>query len=147
MIMTPEGLRLLKEHEGLRLTAYVCPAGVWTVGYGSTRINGRPVREGDTVTEEQAEAMLLADVSEASRAVARAVTVPLTACQRDALVSWVYNVGAGAAERSTLVRRLNAGEYSVVPRELARWNRGGGRVLPGLVRRRADEAALWSMEG
>lgn len=133
-------LPLVKRWEGCRLTAYLCPAGVWTVGYGAT---GPDVRQGVVWTQAQAESRLRADLERFAAGVAKVVRVPLTAGQKGALVSLAYNIGLAAFRRSTLLRKLNAGDYAGAAREFARWNRGGGRVLPGLVKRRADECRLF----
>lgn len=138
------GRERIKAHEGLSLTAYLCPAGVWTIGYGSTA----GVREGMGITREQADARLIVDLREAEAAVNAHVKVPLNQAQFDALVSFVFNAGVGAFRSSTLLRVLNAGHYDRVDDELLRWTKAtvGGRkvVLAGLVRRRADEAATWN---
>ena len=143
MQISPDGLDLVKAHEGLRLEAYLCPAGVWTIGYGTTRMDGRPVRRGDTITLAQAEELLRDDVSRFERAVNRLITVPLSQGQFDALVSFTYNLGEGALEGSTLRRVLNEGDYAGAAEQLDRWVNGGGKRLPGLVRRRAEERALF----
>lgn len=134
------GLKLIQDFEGLRLSAYDDGVGVWTIGYGHTK----GVRPGDRITKEQAEKYLFDDLEDAERAVARLAGVPLTDNQFSALASFVYNVGAGAFQTSTLLSRLNAGDYGSVPAQLKRWNRAGGRVLAGLTRRREAEARLWS---
>lgn len=133
------GLALIKQWEVLRLRAYLCPAGVWTIGYGHTG----NVRAGMEITEEDADALLMSDLATFERAVAQAVKVPLTQHQFDALVSFAFNVGADAFRRSTLRRKLNQGDYTAVPGELAKWVHAGGRKLDGLVNRRAAEAGLW----
>lgn len=133
------GLALIKQWEGLRLRAYRCPAGVWTIGYGHTG----NVRAGMEITEEGADALLVSDLATFERAVARAVKVPLTQHQFDALVSFAFNVGVEAFRKSTLLRKLNALDYAAVPGELAKWVHAGGRKLDGLVNRRAAEAGLW----
>lgn len=134
------GLDLIKEHEGLRLTGYFCPAGVPTIGYGHT---GPDVKVGQVIKESTADALLELDLHNAEEDVERMATVPLTDNQFAALVSFVFNLGSGNFRRSTLLQKLNDGGYSSVPAELARWNQGGGRVLPGLVARRAAEGVLW----
>lgn len=141
MKINAAGLTIIKESEGLRLKSYRCPAGVWTIGYGHTA----GVKSGQVCTLEQAEHWLREDVEWAEKAVSDMVTVPLSENQFSALVSWVFNVGASAAKRSTLVKLLNNGEMTgtVVEREFKRWNKGGGKVLPGLVIRRAKEADLF----
>lgn len=134
------GISLIKEFEGFKNKAYRCPAGVWTIGYGTTR----NVRSGMTITLTEGERMLQDDLVKFERAVNRLVTVPLTQNQFDALVSFVYNVGEGAFGRSTLLSLLNRGQYSQVETQLMRWNRAGGQVLAGLTRRRAAEARLFN---
>lgn len=144
MKTSPKGLALIKEFEGLRLNAYLCAAGVWTIGFGHTSAAGDPeVRPGMRITATQAEAMLIRDLGQYERAVSAAVKKPLTQGQFDACVSLCYNIGVGAFARSTVVRRINAGRMSEVPAAFMMWTKGGGKVLPGLVRRRRAEAALW----
>lgn len=111
----------------------------WTIGYGHT--NG--VRPGDTCTEAQAEDWLQQDLSTAEFAVARNVTVPLSPSQFDALVSFTFNLGAGAFRSSTLLKKLNSGDYEGAAAEFPRWNKAQGRVLNGLIARRADEKDLF----
>ena len=138
------GLDLIKQFEGLRLKAYKCPADVWTIGYGHTSAAGQPaVKSGMSITEAQANKILAADLGQYEDAINNSVKVDLTQNQFDALVSFVYNVGIGAFQKSTLLKKLNAGQYDAVPGELMKWTKGGGKELPGLVRRRRAEAALW----
>lgn len=139
----PRGLALVKAFEGLRLTAYRCPAGVWTVGYGST---GPHVAPGTTVTAAEADALLLVDLQRFQSAVARLVASPLTEGQYDALVSFTFNLGEGALQASTLRAMLNRGEYAGAADQFGRWVLAGGVKLPGLVRRRAAERALFLSE-
>ncbi|GAB4068638.1 lysozyme [Ancylobacter sonchi] len=139
------GLALIKQWEGRRLTAYKDPVGVWTIGYGHTAAAGPPaVKRGQKISEAQAEALLRADLAQYEAAVEAAVTVPLTDNQFAALVSFCFNVGPGNFRGSTLLKKLNAGDRSAVPGELAKWNRAGGKVLAGLANRRAAEAGLWA---
>lgn len=147
---------LIRRHEGLRLKPYLCPAGLWTVGYGHVirDASGLPVdrakalqQYGDGITQAQAEAMLAADVAGFTRELDALVRVPLTDPQRAALISFVFNIGLGAFRDSTLRRRLNRGEYLAVPVEMQRWVHAGKTVLAGLVARRGDEAALWRQPG
>lgn len=133
------GLALIKRFEGLRLKAYRCPAGILTIGYGTTR----GVKTGQTITEARADELLREDVQAFEQAVTETVTVPLTQGQFDALVSLTYNIGPGAFRASTLLRLLNRGEYAQAAAQFDRWNRGGGKVLPGLVKRRAAERRLF----
>lgn len=144
MKTSSRGIALIKAHEGLRLLAYRCPAGVWTIGYGHTSAAGDPpVVQGMKITGQEADTILRRDLARFERGVLSVVKVPLAQNQLDALVSFAFNVGLGAFAKSTLVRRLNEGRYEDVPRELMRWTRAGGRELPGLVNRRREEAALW----
>jgi GH24 family phage-related lysozyme (muramidase) len=144
MPLTPEGWTLLKTWEGCRLNAYPDPASggaPWTIGYGHT---GAEVVQGLTITQKQAETWLKQDVDEAAGAVDRLLSgVGLTARQREALISFCFNVGAGALERSTLRKRLLAGESSadVIAEELPRWNKGPKGPVEGLKRRRVAEVS------
>lgn len=143
MKTSPVGINLIKQYEGLSLTAYRCPAGVLTIGYGHT---GADVKEGQKIVEPFAETLLKGDLIHAEMAVGTLVKVPLNQNQFDALVSFVYNVGQGAFGYSTLLKRLNAGEdpSMVAKQELPRWVKDGdGKVLQGLVRRRSAEAELF----
>ena len=134
------GLALIKTYEGCKLTAYLCPAGKWTIGYGRTT----NVKKGDTCSQAQADAWLPEEYDAFESKVRALVKVALTANQLGALVSFAYNVGVGALKDSTLLRLLNAADYSGAAAQFARWTKGGGKVLPGLVKRRAAEAALFS---
>jgi GH24 family phage-related lysozyme (muramidase) len=139
--------RIVKEFEGCHLQAYLCPAGVPTIGWGSTTIAGKVVREGQSITQAQADAQLNADLQRFHDALTRAI--PAVAGwppnRAAALVSWTYNVGVGAMQDSTLRKRLLAGEdpAKVAGEELPRWNKADGKELPGLTRRRAAELALF----
>lgn len=140
MKTSSNGRALIREYEGEKLTAYVCPAGVLTIGVGHT---GSDVTRGLTITKAQSDSLLVADLAKFEAAVAAAVKVPLTQNQFDALVSFAFNVGAGALRSSTLLKLLNARDYAGAAAQFGRWNKGGGRVLPGLTKRRAAEAALF----
>lgn len=137
--ISAKGLDLIKRSEGLRLNAYRCPANVPTIGYGST---GPHVRMGMTITEAEAERLLRDDVDRFERAVER-LAPGATQGQFDSLVSLSFNIGEAAFERSTLLAKHRAGDFAGAEAQFARWNKGGGRVLPGLVTRRAAEAALY----
>lgn len=139
MRTSQRGLSLIKLFEGLRLQAYQDSVGVWTIGYGATR----GVKPGMTITKEQAERMLLNDVQRFEPEVERLITAPLSQNQWDALVCFTYNLGAANLESSTLRRLLNAGDYAGAAEQFPRWNKAGGKVLPGLVRRRAAERELF----
>ncbi|WP_254493835.1 lysozyme [Bartonella sp. B1099] len=143
--ISQEGLALIKQWEGLRLNAYKDAIGVWTIGYGHTNSAGKPfVRKGMTITEKQAEELLCKDLRQFENAVERTVTVSLTDEQFAALVSFCYNVGTTAFCNSTLLKKLNQGEYEAVPAELQKWTKAGGKRLQGLVHRRVAEAGLWA---
>lgn len=144
MKTSDKGRALIKAHEGRRLVAYRCPAGVWTIGYGHTSAAGAPeVKPGMRITQIEADAILARDLEAFEAGVLALVKGPLTQGQFDALVSFAFNVGLGALKRSTLLKRLNSGQHKAVPAELMKWTRAAGRELPGLVRRRRDEAELW----
>lgn len=143
MKISPAGLELIKRHEELRLNAYRCPAGVWTIGYGHTS----GVKQGMRIAKVQADRFLREDLAEAEKAVNTLISVPLKQEQFDALVSFVFNLGAGALSRSTLRRVLNSGDYYAAAEQFERWVYGsvGGRKvkLPGLVARRGEERELF----
>lgn len=144
MTLNKESLDLIKEFEGLRLTAYRCPAGVLTIGYGHTSAAGAPVvKPGMKITEAEAEAILRRDLRKYEVAVDSAVLGPMTHNQRGALVSLCYNIGSVAFRRSTAVRRMSAGNYAGAAEALTWFNKANGRVLRGLVRRREAERALF----
>lgn len=130
----------IKDHEGLKLTAYKDGGGVWTIGYGHT---GADVREGLTIPLSEAERLLTRDLRVAEGHVNRLVQVKLTQNQFDALVSLVYNIGGGAFEASTLLRMLNAGDYEGAASQFPRWNKDNGKVVDGLTNRRAKERELF----
>ena len=134
-----EGLALIKKFEGCELKAYQCSAGVWTIGYGHTK----DVVEGMEITQEQAEQMLVDELHEYESYINKYVTVALSQNQFDALVSWVYNLGPANLKSSTMLKVLNDGKYEDVPYQMKRWNKAGGKVLDGLVRRREAEALLY----
>ena len=133
---------LIKHFEGFEDTAYLCPANVWTIGYGRTR----NVKEGDRITEPQAERDLLEELEEFKHQVLHSVKVELTQNELDALTSWTYNLGVGNLKSSTLLKKLNAGSKDEVPAEMLRWNKASGKVLAGLTKRREAEAELWAKE-
>ena len=144
MQMTEEGLALIRRFEGFRAHAYKCPAGVWTIGYGHTEGAGPPaVVNGMTISEAEAERLLAADAGTFAKGVAASLTRPLSDTQFSALVSFAYNAGLGNFRKSSVRAAVNAGDLAAVPRRLQLWVKGGGRVLPGLVTRRAAEAALF----
>ena len=144
--MIKEGVDLVVSFEGYSSTPYRCAAGVWTIGFGTTRYpDGRRVTGDDPeCTREQAEAWLHHELEKCERAVIKYCKPYLNGMQRAALSSFVYNLGSGAFKASTLRRRINSNDWEDVPFQLSRWNKAGGRVLRGLSRRRTAEAELWS---
>lgn len=151
MRLSDAGLRLLTQFEGFRADAYPDPGSAnglpVTIGFGSTRWeDGSPIQLGQTVERERAEAMLRLEVAEVEAAVGDAVTVPITQAIFDALCVFTFNVGIGAFRRSTLLRKLNAGDYRSAADELLRWDKNDGRVMAGLARRRRAERELFLSE-
>jgi len=148
MSVNAETIAHLKRWEGCKLTAYPDPGSKngepWTIGYGHTSDSFLMVRRGLTITQAQADAALMHDADEAATAIKRLVKVPLTDNQTGALVSFVFNIGIGAFSKSTLLKKLNAGNFNAVPGELAKWVKNDGKTLSGLVNRRAAEAGLWA---
>ena len=134
-----EGVELIKHFEGCHLKAYLCPANVWTIGYGHTR----GVLPDDEIDQEAAERLLKEDLEEFEGYVRELVEYDLTQNQFDALVAWTYNLGPGNLKESTLLNRVNYGPISDVPTQIKRWTKSGGKELAGLVRRRNAEALLW----
>lgn len=144
MRISDKGISLIKQFEGLRLTAYKDAVGVLTIGYGWTQpVDGKPIRLGMTIKEETAERLLRTGLVGYESDVSKMVKVKLTQGQFDALVSFAYNLGARALSTSTLLKKLNAGDYAGAADEFPRWNKAGGKVLPGLTRRREAERALF----
>lgn len=142
MKTSQRGMDLIKKHEGLRLKAYVCPAGKLTIGYGHT---GRDVYDGLEITEDIADALLRKDLATFEWQLSNLVTVPVTQNQFDAMLSLLYNIGSANFRKSTLLRLvLNNPDNPAIPSEFLRWKYAGGKALPGLVARRKDEAALYS---
>ena len=145
MQMSQEGIdALLKKYEGCKLKSYRCPANVCTIGYGHTSAAGAPaVADGMTITQKQADDILRRDLVKYETAVFNMVKQPLTQHQFDVLVDFAYNAGVGNLQSSTLLKKVNAAQFDAVPAELMKWTKGGGKVLPGLVKRRQAESAWW----
>ena len=137
--LSRKGIDLIKRYEGFSAKAYFCPAGVLTIGHGHV-LSDTPANRRRTVTSAEAEEYLISDVRIAERAVHRLITAPLTQGQFDAVVSFTFNLGSGALQRSGLRRKLNREEYDDATLEFRKWVYAGGRRLPGLIKRRAAEA-------
>lgn len=144
MQISNNGIALIKQFEGCRLTAYQDSVGVWTIGYGWTQpVDGKPIRAGMTIKQDTAERLLKTGLVSYENDVARLVKVGLSQGQFDALVSFTYNLGARSLSTSTLLQKLNAGDYAGAADEFLRWNKAGGKVLTGLTHRREAERALF----
>ncbi|WP_441368263.1 lysozyme [Acinetobacter lwoffii] len=144
MHVSPSGVDLICNFEGLRLKAYDDGVGVWTIGYGTTKYpNGIRVKKGDTCTLDQAKAYMQNDLKAFEQTVSSAVKVPINQNQFDALVSLAYNIGSTAFKNSTLVRQLNEGNYNAAANQFNVWVNAGGKRMQGLVNRRAAERTLF----
>lgn len=144
MHVSPSGVDLICNFEGLRLKAYDDGVGVWTIGYGTTKYpNGIRVKKGDTCTLEQAKAYMQNDLKAFEQTVNNTVKVPVSQNQFDALVSLAYNIGSTAFKNSTLVRQLNEGNYKAAANQFNVWVNAGGKRMQGLVNRRAAERTLF----
>lgn len=141
MTISDAGIELIKEMEGIRLSAYKDVAGYATIGIGHLIKPGE--KFGKSITEEQAEDLLREDLKPVENAIRELVNVPLTQSQYDVLCSFIFNEGIGHFKASTLLEKLNRGDYDAIPTELEKWTWAGGKVCLGLVNRRAAEAELW----
>ena len=139
MEISEEGLSLIKKFEGCELKAYQDSVGVWTIGYGHTK----GVEEDQEITQDEAEDMLASELDEYEGYIRDMVECDLEQCQFDALVAWVYNLGPTNLRSSTMLKRLNANDLDDVPNQIKRWDKAGGKVLAGLVRRREAESLLF----
>lgn len=139
MGISEEGKNLIKKFEGCELEAYKCAAGVWTIGYGHIKT----AVEGMKIDQATANELFDEEMGEYETYVNTAVTVPLSQNQFDALVSWVFNLGNGNLNASTMLKVINSGDHAGVPAQIKRWNKAGGKVLEGLIRRREAEALLY----
>lgn len=133
------GRQLICHYEGFSDRPYRCPAGYLTIGYGHLWRAGDP----GVIDRATAERYLANDLREAERGIVNLIAVPLAQCQFDALVSFTYNLGSGALQRSTLRRAINREEHAAVPAQLLRWVYADGKKLPGLIRRRMAEGKLY----
>lgn len=140
MRINEEGLKLLKKFEGCKLKTYRCSAGVLTIGYGHT---GKDVTEGKVITQAEAEKLLEDDLKRFEAGVADLLKVKVTANQFSALVTFAYNIGLNALSGSTLLKKLNAGDFTGASEQFLRWNRAGGKEVQGLTNRRTAERELF----
>ena len=139
MNISQTGIDLIKQFEGLRLEAYQCSAGVWTIGWGHTS----GVKQGDKITTEQALDFLRSDLEKFENAINNLVTVKLNQNQYDALVSFVFNIGINAFKQSTMLKFLNNNSFPLAAGQFDRWIKSHGKVLEGLVKRRKAEKELF----
>lgn len=144
LVTSPKGVKAIQGFEGLRLEAYVDAVGATTIGYGHTGTEHAFI--GNTITKKKAIELLRLDLRDSEKAVNSLVKVELTQDQFDALSSLVFNIGTGNFRKSTLLKKLNQGDYLGAADEFLKWRKGGGKVLPGLVTRRAKERAMF-LEG
>jgi lysozyme len=140
MMISEAGLNLIRTYEGLRLSSYQDGRGIWTIGYGHT---GPDVKPGMTITEQEANELLIQDAQTAEEAVDRLVKVGLSQGMFDALCDFVFNIGETAFAHSTLLAKLNAGDYMSAPSQIREWCHVDGKVSQGLLARRNAEVALW----
>ena len=140
MMTSKNGICIIKKYEGCKLETYKCPAGIPTIGYGHT---GMDVSIGMRITDGQAERLLAKDCGKTEHFINALVDVQLNQNQFDALVSFTFNVGVGALEDSTLLKKLNSKDYNGAKLEFLRWNKAAGKVLHGLTARRIEESELF----
>lgn len=140
MKISNKGKDLIKKYEGCELEAYKCPAGIWTIGYGHT---GQDVFEGKIITQQEADSLLSKDLTRFEKFLNRVIKVPINQNQFNALASFTYNLGMGALQNSTLLKKLNNNDFTGAANEFDRWVYGGGKKLEGLVRRRKEEKELF----
>jgi len=141
MNISQNGINLIKKYEGCRLVAYLCPANVWTIGYGHT---GSDVYKGKKISSEEAESLLKSDLTVHCNNVSKLVKVSLNQNQFDSLVSFEFNIGYAAFKNSTLLKLLNQKKYKEAGLQFERWVYGGGKKLAGLVKRRQAEKNLFN---
>lgn len=139
MQLSYQGTQKIAEYEGFRDKAYKDSAGIWTIGFGSIKVDGIPVQQGDTITRDKAILQMQADLAWAQTAVNKYVRVGLAQHQFDALVSLVYNIGETNFSKSTLLKHLNQQNFILAAQEFPKWNKAGGKVVQGLTNRRLSE--------
>lgn len=134
---------LIKQFEGFRPEAYQDSVGVWTIGYGTTRIDGQPVKQGMTITQDQALQLVQQEVNKLWFQIESILKVKINDNQMNALVDFAYNLGFDSLRNSTLMRLVNESKFDEAANQFPRWVYAGGKVLPGLVRRREAESQLF----
>lgn len=140
MKINKEGLSIIKKYEGLKLQSYLCPAKVWTIAYGHTK----DVKEGMVITKEQADKLLIEDIINFELGVSKLVHSVINENQFSALVSFAFNLGLANLKRSTLLKKVNANPNdTTIKNEFSKWNKCGGKILAGLIKRRESEAELF----
>ena len=139
------GIETMHHFEGCKLTAYQCPAKVWTIGWGNTYYPDKtPVKQGDVITQEQANALFETVMNNFALGVKKCLTKEVNENQFSALVCFAYNVGIGSLQKSTLLKKINNNPNDeTIAGEFAKWTKAGGKVLLGLVRRRKAESDLY----
>jgi len=140
MTLSPVGLNLIRQCEGFRSKPYRCPGGDATIGFGHVL---RPGETFESISRRDAEQLLLKDIALVTLALRRLIVVPLHQHQWDSLISFTFNIGSGAFQRSRLRQCVNRSHHAYVPAELMRWTRAGSKILPGLLQRRRLEARLY----
>jgi lysozyme len=146
MKLNKKGIEMMHHYEGLKLTAYLCPAKVWTIGYGNTFYeDGSKVKAGDKITKERADQLFINITNKNfAEPLLKLIKVKFNENQFSALVCFAYNVGTGALAKSTLLKKVNINPNDLTIRnEFLKWNKAGGKVLNGLTKRRESEANLY----
>jgi lysozyme len=145
MKLNDAGIKLMHDFEGCKLTAYLCPANKWTIGYGNTYYeNGKPVKQGDSITQERANQLFENIAQDFAKRVRALLRVIINENQFSALVSFAYNAGVANLNKSTLLRKVNANPADpTIDTEFLKWDKANGKVLAGLTRRRKAESKLY----
>ena len=144
MKTTLKGKKLIQYFEGFKTNSYLCTGNVWTIGWGSTKVNGIPVKKGDKITLEQADKEFRDYITiNIDPILNKLVKVPINQDQYNALASFLYNLGQGSLSRSTLLKKVNANDFAGAAAEFGKWVISGGKITPGLVRRRRSEKTLF----
>lgn len=142
-----KAIELIKQFEGYRATAYKDSAGVWTIGWGTIRMDGKSIKPGQTIDETTAEKYLMEEINSAAASVEKLVKVPINEGQKAALISFVYNTGAGTLTKSTLLKKLNSGDCNSAKNLFPIYNKDiNKRTTPGLTKRRIVEQNLFTCE-